>query len=555
MKRKVLSFILAAMLMITLMPTVIFPVSAEGITVKETASRLDYFNIYDFHDGLVRVYKGKSLCDDGFIDKTGKEILPVGLYDGVGDFSDGLAWVSKGDKSGFIDKTGKVVIQIIYDGVKDFSEGLAAVSKNYKWGYIDKTGKVVVPLEYDYGASPFREGLARVSKDGKYGYIDKTGKVVIPLEYFVAGDFHDGLACVSKSTASNYYDKKYGYIDKTGKVVIPFEYDRGSNFSEGLAVVVKNNLNGVIDKTGKFIVPFGDIKHEDGYRITNFKDGVAIIVKNEKKSLIDKTGKVIASLDQYDDLFGFGDKMISVRKDGKYGYIDTTGKLVIPLEYNRALNFYEGVAYVAKDEGYGYIDATNKVVLPFEYTNMSREVCEGMIVAQKMDQTWSIYEIQNSSAAKPAEPIKEPEKPAAEKPSGEHKVGDKLGNVLNSDVKTYINGQRIPCYNINNKAVVLIADLRNYGFDVVYNDKTRTSTVTRNKDKQFTPMQGIENNTAKAGTVAFSYVYTDIVAIVNGKKVESYNVQGNLAIYFESLGDYGTFSWDNATKSSKLTLY
>ena len=148
-----------------------------------------------------------------------------------------------------------------------------------------------------------------------------------------------------------------------------------------------------------------------------------------------------------------------------------------------------------------------------------------------------------------------PASPPASPSTSAPKVGDKLGNVLNSDVKTYINGQRIPCYNINNKAVILIADLRNYGFDVVYSDKERTSTVARNPDKKFTPVQGIENNTAKAGTVAFSYVYTDIVAIVNGKKVESYNVQGNLAIFFESLGDYGTFSWDNATKSSKLTLY
>ena len=62
-------------------------------------------------------------------------------------------------------------------------------------------------------------------------------------------------------------------------------------------------------------------------------------------------------------------------------------------------------------------------------------------------------------------------------------VGDKLGDVLNSDIKTYINGQRIPCYNINNKAVVILADLRNYGFDVIYNDKTRTSTITRNYNK------------------------------------------------------------------------
>ena len=134
-------------------------------------------------------------------------------------------------------------------------------------------------------------------------------------------------------------------------------------------------------------------------------------------------------------------------------------------------------------------------------------------------------------------------------------IGDKIGDVLNTDVKTYINGQRIPCYNINNKAVVIVADLRNYGFDSVYDDNSRTSTITRNFDKQFTPIQNIANNTAQAGTVAFPYLHTDISAVINGEKVESFNINGNIVIYFESLRAFGTFAWDGATMSSKLTLY
>lgn len=140
--------------------------------------------------------------------------------------------------------------------------------------------------------------------------------------------------------------------------------------------------------------------------------------------------------------------------------------------------------------------------------------------------------------------------------SAAYKNGDKLGDVLNSDIKTYINGERIPCYNIKNKAVVLVADLRNYGFDVNYSSSTRTSAITRNYGKKFTPIQDIENTTSgKIGSVAFSYLFSDIVATLNGKQIESFNVQGNLAIFFDSLGDYGSFTWDSATKSSKLTLY
>ena len=134
-------------------------------------------------------------------------------------------------------------------------------------------------------------------------------------------------------------------------------------------------------------------------------------------------------------------------------------------------------------------------------------------------------------------------------------IGDEIGNVLNSNIKTYIDGQRIPSYNINGKSVVLIRDLTNYGFDSFYDDKTKTSAVNFNPNKTFTPIIMFEENNQPPGTVAFKYLYTEITAVVNGKFVESFNIKGNLAIFFSDLGDYGTFFWDSAKSESRLTLY
>ena len=134
------------------------------------------------------------------------------------------------------------------------------------------------------------------------------------------------------------------------------------------------------------------------------------------------------------------------------------------------------------------------------------------------------------------------------------KVGDEIGNILNTDIKTYINGNRIPSYNINNKSVVFIKDLANYGFDTVFNDKARTTTITYNPTKKITPMTNFEETTGKVGTVAFRYVYTDIAGIINGRRVECFNVKGYNAIYFSELGDFGTFAWDNARRESRFTV-
>jgi hypothetical protein len=48
-----------------------------------------------------------------------------------------------------------------------------------KWGYIDHNGKVVIDLKYEY-ASPFKDGIAAVGYQGKYVYIKPDGSILGP---------------------------------------------------------------------------------------------------------------------------------------------------------------------------------------------------------------------------------------------------------------------------------------------------------------------------------------------------------------------------------------
>ena len=57
--------------------------------------------------------------------------------------------------------------------------------------------------------------------------------------------------------------------------------------------------------------------------------------------------------------------------DGRWGFIDKTGNLVLPCLWKKALWFSEGLAGVQDDnEKWGFIDKTGKVVLPFEWSNV-----------------------------------------------------------------------------------------------------------------------------------------------------------------------------------------
>ena len=99
-------------------------------------------------------------------------------YDAQGtDFHSKLKWVKLNNKYGYVNKSGEEVIPLKYDGVANFSEGLAGVKLNGKWGYVNQSGVEVIPLIYD-DADNFKEGKAQVKLNGRYFYIDKNGNEI-----------------------------------------------------------------------------------------------------------------------------------------------------------------------------------------------------------------------------------------------------------------------------------------------------------------------------------------------------------------------------------------
>ena len=95
---------------------------------------------------LVALVKDED--DVGFIHENGKM---VNEYDEIGSFNEqGLALAKKDGKLGFIDTTGKEIIPLIYDDIGSFNQQrLAIVKKDGKRGVIDTTGKEIIPLIYD----------------------------------------------------------------------------------------------------------------------------------------------------------------------------------------------------------------------------------------------------------------------------------------------------------------------------------------------------------------------------------------------------------------------
>ncbi len=60
-------------------------------------------------------------------------------------------------------------------------------------------------------------------------------------------------------------------------------------------------------------------------------------------------------------------QLVAFKEDGKFGFKDEKGKVIIAPKYSGAEDFSEGLACVSLNDAWGFIDETGKVVIPFKY--------------------------------------------------------------------------------------------------------------------------------------------------------------------------------------------
>jgi hypothetical protein len=154
-----------------------------------------------------------------YIDAAGNEIADRNFASD--HFSEGLIPVRVGDRIGFADREGRLVIFPRYEGASDFSEGLAPVEAGGKWGYVDRSGKFVIEPRFDEAAS-FSEGLAAVCfYEGKPAETPRAQPLgEEEFEWLLKGP-----------------KKRCGYVDRAGASAIAPQFGEADTFSEGLAAV------------------------------------------------------------------------------------------------------------------------------------------------------------------------------------------------------------------------------------------------------------------------------------------------------------------------------
>lgn len=254
-----------------------------------------------------------------------------------------------------------------YDEVYSFQNGLAKVEKGGKFGFIDKTGKEVVPLQYD-DAQDFNQELAAVNKEGKWGFVDKTGKERTAMIYEQIWPLEQGYFAVQRDITNwNGNILRWGIVDGFALEVVP-AIQRNNGFvsfspNEGLfQFTTTENRVGFVDKQGREVVPFQyDNFSEESDEGSVCKEGLCVVAKNGQYGFVDTTGRLAIML-QYEYANDFSDGLAAVKKNNKWGFVDKTGKEVIALQYDSAHDFSDGLSAVQKGEQWLLIDKTGKEI-------------------------------------------------------------------------------------------------------------------------------------------------------------------------------------------------
>ena len=297
----------------------------------------------------------------GYIDKSGKEVIPF-EYDDADNFSEGLARVMKNGKCGYIDKDGKEVIPFNYRCAISFHGNMALVSKNAnQCEYIDKTGKVVASFDFSWNEIEViaNNGIV-VRKDDKCGFVNNEGKLVLPCEYDrIDPGFCDDLLCVLK-------DNYFGYYNSSGKEIVSCNYGMGLSSHYGIAQVFDEwggDEGAYIDSAGNVLFSFEKADRQDSYG--DFYEDLAVVSHQGLFGFVDKTGKeVIPQL--YESAQRFSEGLAGVKKEGLWGYIDKKGNEVIPFIYEEVRDFSEGLALIKKNGIWGYVDKKGKSTFDYQ---------------------------------------------------------------------------------------------------------------------------------------------------------------------------------------------
>jgi hypothetical protein len=327
---------------------------------------------------------------------------------------------------GYIDCYGKTILNTEYETIsraleyEDIDDLYLVVRSNGKKG-VFKNGKQIIDFEYQSINYADKSNVFIVEKTGKYGFFTNTGKEILKpkyTKYGIAGNYisvQDGENTMLYDLNGNLINKDnylsmievenssyfiainesgfYSIISKDTQINEDYTYITYA-FDNYFIVTNVENKTGVIDVwNGTVIEPqYDSIINVEGTKVLECRNAEtgevdiydaqidkvctisdAIVEKVDENYIraysdsqmqyFDSTGKSVKNTEVFKDK-----KLYSYSQDGKWGFCDKDGKVVIEAEYDIVTEIDDyGFAGIKKDGKWGIIDENGKIIVEPSY--------------------------------------------------------------------------------------------------------------------------------------------------------------------------------------------
>lgn len=323
----------------------------------------------------------------GLIDFDGKEVISMDYQDitAISGIENSFK-VKKDNKCGIVDSDGKTVIQAQYADIdilgKDNKSGFIVKNDSGKYGIVDYSNTQVLESKYDSIEKVYGNDMYVVTVNGKQKIVNKQESDVLTSGF----DLIKQILSSQENAVIFVKNNKYGIMDVTGKTIIEAQYDKLEETKAGTFIAVKDGKYGIINinKEEKLPFEYSSITYNEKADIYITEDEVynsnilnsnletkasgIFIELNENKGYIKL--RVDDEYKYYNfkfeeksekDIFPSRTLFLS-KKDGKYGYVDKDGKVIVNYIYDDAMeqNDY-GFSAVKKDGKWGSVDSKGNV--------------------------------------------------------------------------------------------------------------------------------------------------------------------------------------------------
>ena len=317
-------------------------------------------------------------------------------YDQVQTINDDeYYFVTNGSLHGLLSWDGETIISCEYNGIDlNEYEGFFSVKRNGRKGLMSRAGEELVPCAFD-DCGVIDEHFLWARGDKTYGIYSSEGEKVQPCK-FNSFFIYEGkkkkevslsdFAQLDRRQHPDLYavvSGKVGTLDSENFTTkLPCAYDYLSDFAtrmkitngvrteQRLAVCRLNGKYGIVNSEGKQIQPMGfdelrnDVSDPSSKELPDMGSARDLHVRiGDKWGILTANGEQLAEV-KFDSVGVFHDGLAVVKAAERYGYIDRSGAIVIPIQWMTAYDFSEGLAAMRVDKKhFQFINTAGTVVI------------------------------------------------------------------------------------------------------------------------------------------------------------------------------------------------